>query len=163
VALKKKTRQFGSQLVHVISTSAHPLFAVFGCMPSIHLMNIITWNKVYALFPRLTFLDHEVVPTLVVHDNLKHYGEQFTKYSKRGWRLKFGFAELEEENERRYGLGYVRRVGDKRRSWVMGLDITGLTRPEKPDFVLEVSEAISFFPFQIPRAVILALCVLQRY
>jgi hypothetical protein len=85
-------------------------------------------------------MNHETVSFRVMDD---HHAALFSKYSKRGWRQQArSFREdPSQEQDMLYGLQGERRIGDPRHSWVMRLDTSGVARPEKPDFVIEVSKA----------------------
>jgi hypothetical protein len=95
-------------------------------------MNVITWNKAFALFPRTTFLRHNAYPLTVVTD---YYAKLHAKYTRRGWAMRTLPPETETPRE----LIDYRRIGD-RMSWQMSLDTQSVVRAEQPDYVVEYSQ-----------------------
>ncbi|KAI1084987.1 hypothetical protein F5B20DRAFT_122961 [Whalleya microplaca] len=130
--------------IQLIATSDSPLKAILTGNYTTALVNFISWNKAYAIFPRATFLSHETVPLKDVNE---YFGALHAKYSQRGWRMRsepvvdgpyLGPFFLGD----RFLLGNLqkpdRRVGDKD-TWILRLDTTSVQPPSKPDFVLEYS------------------------
>ncbi|RYP78129.1 hypothetical protein DL770_006919 [Monosporascus sp. CRB-9-2] len=128
--------------VQLLIMSGPPVQAILVCCYTTALINFISWNKAYSIFPRATFLLHETVPLAPVYEVV---GSHHAKWSKRGWRLRTkavytSGADIEQP------LGYLGRNGDRRigdsDTWVIRLD--GATLVDKsasfaPDSVLEYS------------------------
>ncbi|KAI1322604.1 hypothetical protein F5Y16DRAFT_386197 [Xylariaceae sp. FL0255] len=126
--------------VQIISTKESPVRAILEGFYTTCIVNFITWNKAYSLFPKATFLIHQTIPLV---DTSIYLGKLYTKYSKRGWPMwthplgQESYSKLfanngEAESNRE------RRIGDST-TWIMKLDTTSVARLEKPDSVLEYS------------------------
>lgn len=144
--------------MQLIVTRGPPAQAILRGYYTTAVVNFISWNKAYSVFPRATFLFYETVPLKIVSD---FYGRLHTKYSQRGWRMRteavkiYGGALLQPLRDSQLPLGDLtrhgnRRIGD-RDSWVMQLgDTAGIIEAQRgssssssfqltPDFVLEYS------------------------
>ena len=51
------------------------------------LVNIISWNKAFAVYPQPSFLDHKGYPLTDMSD---YFGTLLLKYRKRGWTFQGG-------------------------------------------------------------------------
>jgi hypothetical protein len=102
-------------------------------------VNIITWNKAYSIFPDYTFLEHETFMLQSLNDS---NWKGLLKYGDRRWKNR-----TSAEDERPAGkilpqslepkpFDHFRRVGDSK-TWMVELDIEVVGRPSTPDFVLE--------------------------
>lgn len=119
-------------------TCGPPLQATLRGPYTTALINFISWNKAYAIFPRLTFLWRETVPLTLVAGA---YGPLHCKYGKRGWRMRTE-STLDSKKERHL-LGDMsrkgnRRIGDKD-TWIIRLDRTAVEVSHIPDSVIECS------------------------
>ena len=94
-------------------------------------MNVITWNKAFALFPRTTFLQHDAYPLTRLTD---YYAQLHAKYTRRGWAMRTLPASSNTARE----LSGYRRVGD-RMAWQMTLDTQSVVPAAQPDYVIEYS------------------------
>lgn len=138
--------------VQLVVTRGPPVQSILRGYYTTAVINFISWNKAYSVFPRATFLLHETVPLKPVSDI---YGTLHSKYSQRGWRMRTeavifsGEAHQQPLGDRQLPLGDLtkhgsRRIGD-RDSWVMRLGDTAGVQAEEgswsfvPDFVLEYS------------------------
>ncbi|KAI1367179.1 hypothetical protein F5Y08DRAFT_336848 [Xylaria arbuscula] len=130
--------------VQLIVTCEQPVLAILGSYYTSCVVNFITWNKAYCIFPRATLLFDEMV-TLTTHSD--YNVPLYNKYSKRGWRLRtrpINLADTAENCSPRdiYPLGSClnsdRRIGSKD-TWTMKLGTAGVARPPQPDSVLEYS------------------------
>lgn len=86
-------------------------------------MNLITFDSAYSLYPRATFEERR---TLALH--VRTPGEELarSKYVDRGWRLQTDLWPHDERNPKlAFYLGTLRTMGDKL-SWVVPLDTTGV-------------------------------------
>ena len=94
-------------------------------------MNVISWNKAYALFASPTYLDHK---GYLLQRLDEHRASLLVKYGRRGW--KFQDIMWPEDQHRNDPFREVRRVGDKF-TWTLPFNTKGIERPETPDSVLE--------------------------
>ncbi|RYP71509.1 hypothetical protein DL771_004764 [Monosporascus sp. 5C6A] len=143
VDLRPKLRnQVSESRVQPVVTSGPPVQAILRWYYTTAVVNFISWNKAYSIFPRATFLLHETIPLKPVSD---FYGSRHAKWSKRGWRLRTE-AVYTSGADNEQPLGYLGRNGDRRigdrDTWVIRLD--GATQVEKsssfvPDSVLDYS------------------------
>lgn len=118
--------------IEVLITSTLPLRAILmTCYTTAH-ANILSWNKGYSLFPKITFDDDKMVLARHLDDRL---GSMLARYSKRGWRSTERLANLSDVSQ---DLMFQRRVGDNS-SWMIPLDSAGVEHPGLPDYVLEYS------------------------
>jgi hypothetical protein len=153
------TTTTGKCKVQLIATKSQPAYAILGGYYTTCIMNFISWNKAYCIFPRATLLFHETVPLWFTHSC---YSELHQKYSRRGWRMRTEpvafFRNPQEpdfflpppmQNKRRtlqqgraYPLGYNvtedRRIGAAD-TWTVTLSTAGVMRPPQPDSVLDYS------------------------
>ncbi|KAI1263505.1 hypothetical protein F5Y18DRAFT_438187 [Xylariaceae sp. FL1019] len=134
--------------VKIIATRSIPIICIMNVFRSSCIVNIITWNKAYSIFPRATFLKHRTIALRSLSQFSPGTGALHAKYSKRGWRMwthpvpfavaddlvggKKGCSDLEDE----CGPHRCRRIGD-RDTWTLKLDTMGVRRPLLPDFVIE--------------------------
>ncbi|KAF2673679.1 hypothetical protein BT63DRAFT_476162 [Microthyrium microscopicum] len=115
--------------IQVIAADGPPIRMILRSFYSTVVMNVITWNKAFALFPRTTFLQHDAYPLARLTD---YYAQLHSKYTHRGWSSR----TLPEEEDLSPELDGYRRMGDKM-AWQMSLDTHWVDPPERPDFVLE--------------------------
>ncbi|KAI8626896.1 hypothetical protein F5Y19DRAFT_487478 [Xylariaceae sp. FL1651] len=151
------------QKVQLITTKNQPVQAILNGYYTSCIVNFISWNKAYCVFPRATLLFRETVPLTPPHDNNV---ELHKKYSRRGWRLRTEAlylyrprvipmmststsAQPQQQKKtkpkyrgRFWPLGFdafnERRVGGAD-TWTMSLSTAGVSRPPQPDSVLEYS------------------------
>lgn len=93
----------------IATVRQHPVEAIVSGFYGSAVMNIITWNRAYSLFPRTTFLRREMC--VFRHVDSREEG-QLAKYEGRGWKE----CNLHPEGE----ILDARRVGDSR-TWVIKL------------------------------------------
>lgn len=91
-------------------------------------LNIISWNKAYAIFPKSSFISHKGFLAHALDINLKD------DYSRHGWRIQD--VQWAEDERRDKSFGLTRRVGDKY-TWTIPFDTTKVSWSLTPDFVLE--------------------------
>ncbi|KAI3336855.1 hypothetical protein HD806DRAFT_474993 [Xylariaceae sp. AK1471] len=136
--------------VQLIATYGQPVRAILNRYYTSCIVNFISWNKAYCIFPRATLLFHETVSLM---EPVDRNVELHNKYSRRGWRLRTSPAFFRRDHpepqrkkrrlqDRLFPLGRVglgdRRVGGAD-TWTMTLSTAGVTRPTQPDSVLEYS------------------------
>ncbi|KAI0910116.1 hypothetical protein F4823DRAFT_638049 [Ustulina deusta] len=135
--------------VQLVATKNHPVAAILGTYYTSCIVNFISWNKAYCVFPRATLLFRETV--VLTHAN-DYDVELHKKYSRRGWRLRTRPVNLgRRDRSKKYPrdtfplgvcLGQDRRIGGAD-TWTMKLGTAGVARPPQPDSVLEYSNASS--------------------
>ncbi|KAI0971890.1 hypothetical protein F4678DRAFT_80233 [Xylaria arbuscula] len=138
--------------VQLITTRHHPVQTILGSFYTSCIMNFISWNKAYCIFPRATLLFGETVPlkSPIDYDIGLH-----NKYSRRGWRQRTRAIDLSHPDGSGAGTKYPQHdihplgahlSGDRRiggsDTWTMQLDTIGVEQPEHPDSVLEYSSFI---------------------
>ena len=97
-------------------------------------VNLFSWNKAYAIYPLLTFIQHK---GYLLHDVNDHIAGLLNKYCKRGWKHQ-STAWPEEEQRENHPMRSSRRVGD-RYTWKISLGTSNVTRSQIPDDVIEYS------------------------
>ncbi|KAL8957142.1 MAG: hypothetical protein Q9183_006138, partial [Haloplaca sp. 2 TL-2023] len=132
--LRRTNPQNGtSDHVQIITSTALPIQAILQGFHGTFVMNIISSNKAYALFPHSTFISQNGV-VLRKQDDV--FQEIVQKYKKRNYCL----SELRPKDPRRWTREIVdfRRPADCR-TWTISFDGAGVECPKTPDFVLEHS------------------------
>lgn len=129
----------------LIATGGLPVQCILRCYYTSCIMNFITWNKAYSIFPNITFVRHKTVPLRAL-DHLEQ--PYYIKYRERGFDLEPRVSTREKgEFVIRPGASYAqRRIGD-RYTWTIKLD-TKDVEPATPDHLFEsnsfsISEPIS--------------------
>ena len=117
--------------IQIVHTADTPILAIFKGLYNTVVMNVIAWNKAYAIFPYLTFVRYDGI-LLKELDN--YFVNQLEKYHYRGWSIEE--SPIEDERLLRCELARTRRVGD-RFTVVIPLDTRGMSPPQVPDTVLE--------------------------
>ncbi|KAL8691236.1 MAG: hypothetical protein Q9218_003494 [Villophora microphyllina] len=117
----------------IITSHYPPLQAILRGFHGTHVINILTWNKAYALFPNTTFIIREGVALKKQDEVFQPFVE---KYEKRNYRL----TEMQKHDPRRSmsEIVEIRRPGD-RLTWSIPFDTTGMEAPNTPAYVLEHS------------------------
>ena len=119
--------------IQIISTPGQPLLAILRGFYTTVIVNLISWNKAYALYPQSSFLHHKTYLLTPMND---HFGQLLAKYEMRGW---IPQDILWPEDEALHSsILQDRRVGD-RWTWIISFNNTGVDYPEMPDSVLEYS------------------------
>jgi hypothetical protein len=109
-----------------------------GTLYTTAVVNFITWNAAYSIFPDLTFIKRStyqlVMPT-------PYFRKLVTKYGRRGWKTQETVRHEDRQNTRSLGLDdqedSARRIGDPY-TWKIDLNINGIT-PGAPSSVVEHS------------------------
>lgn len=132
--------------VQLIATPGPPVGAILRGYYMTAVVNFISWNKAYSIFPRATLLFHETVLLTKPGDyDEPQLSRNLAKYRQRGWRLRTE-SVISNSPYHRHPLGdpdkcQNRRVGDSG-TWVMRLGDTAAIEGSNsvvPDFVLEYS------------------------
>lgn len=115
--------------IKITITRVSPVVAIINLgRHSTICVNIISWNKAYAIFPKSSFIAHKGFLAHVLDGKMKD------DYSRYGWRTQD--VQWIEDAARDKSFCPERRVGDKN-SWVIGFDTTNVSWSATPDFVLE--------------------------
>ena len=110
-----------------------PIQAILTNFYTTAVVNIVTWNKAYSLFPKETLLEKKTFMLKPMDD---YFETLLRKYVRRGW----VFEEIvrREDHTPSSSIQPVRRLGD-RFSWAVRLPMENIKQPKQPDFVLEHS------------------------
>jgi hypothetical protein len=73
------------QKIQIVSTRLLPIRAILGGFYTTAVVNIISWNIAYSIFPDATFL--ESCKTYSLSWQPQAYADHLAKYEKRGWPL----------------------------------------------------------------------------
>ena len=98
------------------------------------MINIVTSNKAYSLFPLHTFVRHNTYLTKRLSE---WFSKLLLKYSQRGWETRD--IRWPEDSPSNHGLQGIRRIGD-RYTWVIPFETRQTVAPKTPDYVIEHSE-----------------------
>ncbi|KAH7356851.1 hypothetical protein BKA65DRAFT_474646 [Rhexocercosporidium sp. MPI-PUGE-AT-0058] len=118
----------------IMFTRGDPVEHILKYNRATQVMNFITWNKAYSLFPDITFLKPREQHRLQNRDYLS--AKFLDRYEQRGWKV----ANTIRPSERFPPSIYpTRRIGDAR-CWTVALNTDGVEAAEIPDFVLELGQ-----------------------
>jgi hypothetical protein len=120
--------------IQLVAVEGIPLQTLLMGFYMTAIVNFITRNKAYSIFPRHTFLQHKAYLLKPLDEYLSML---LRKYAGRGWNIQ-GHLWEEEMNDL-LSIQECRRIGD-RHSWVKTFDIKVVTPPDMLDTVLEYSE-----------------------
>lgn len=110
--------------------------AILSSFYSTVVVNFLTWNKAYAIFPLPTFVHHKGF-LLKPLDN--YISSVLEKYSRRGWR--FQGQMWPEEKGSNQPIQASRLIGDKF-TWMIPFDTSHVNWSTTPDFVLEYGDFV---------------------
>lgn len=114
--------------VQLFATKGIPVQHILRDYYTSCVLNFITWNKAFSMFPHITFIQHKTVP---LEPELDLHGSN--EYAERGWTRMHGGGKFR-------GTGFpkcvFRQVGDAS-CWNMTLDTDGVRPSSTPDFVME--------------------------
>ncbi|EMD40267.1 hypothetical protein CERSUDRAFT_44125 [Gelatoporia subvermispora B] len=112
--------------VQIILASNAPMQVVFG-FHSTCVMNVVAYDKAYALYPQATF---EERISLVCKREAERQDDALTKYEERGWSMLRVLPNSADDcDDSGFQLG-PRFLGDGH-SWVIPLDLAGVDRPPR--------------------------------
>lgn len=119
----------GAKQLKIGITRVGPVVAIINLeRRSTICLNIISWSKAYALFPKSSFISHKGFLAHALDGKLED------NYSRYGWRVQDVQGPEDERRDKSFGV--TRRVGD-RHSWTIPFDTTKVSWSPTPDFVLE--------------------------
>ncbi|KAK5271995.1 hypothetical protein LTR40_013929, partial [Exophiala xenobiotica] len=110
-----------------------PIQAILANFYTTAVVNIVTWNKAYSLFPKETLLEKKTFMLKLMDD---YFETLLRKYVRRGWDLEE--IVRREDYTPSSSIQPVRRLGD-RFTWTVRLPMESLEQSKHPDFVLEHS------------------------
>ncbi|KAL8823699.1 MAG: hypothetical protein Q9191_005627 [Dirinaria sp. TL-2023a] len=119
--------------VQLIQTKHQPLLEILRGFYTTLVVNVITWNKAYALFPQPSFVHHKAYMLKPIND---YFGKLVAKYDMRGWTSQ-GIVWPEDKASHGSILEH-RRLGD-RFTWTVPFNTEGVRHAAQPDSVLEYS------------------------
>jgi hypothetical protein len=126
----------GSQpKIQIIITEDLPIARIIESFYTTAVVNVISWNRSYAIYAAPTFKHHKTYLQKKLDDTI---GGLLRKYSQRGWQTD-DILWREEAKDPRQPFRQVRRVGD-RWTWILPLDTSGVKASKTPDSVLEYSQ-----------------------
>ena len=114
--------------------NAPALHAILEGFYATAVMNFISWNTAYSMFPLTTFVHHKNHLLQPLDD---YNASLLVKYNVRGW-ISQGVQWHEECQTTKYPFQQRRRVGDQF-SWRLPLDVTDVisSAPACPDLVMQ--------------------------
>ncbi|KAF2806278.1 uncharacterized protein BDZ99DRAFT_523738 [Mytilinidion resinicola] len=121
--------------IQIIVTKDLPIFRIVQSFYTTCVVNVISWNKAYAIYARPTFANHKTYLLRGADDII---GALLRKYSDRGWQS-HDVLWPEEARSPLNPFRTPRRVGDEF-TWTLPLSTTGVRTPKTPDSVLEYAQ-----------------------
>ncbi|KAH9948728.1 hypothetical protein B0H21DRAFT_210856 [Amylocystis lapponica] len=109
--------------------ASHTPMEIILCFHSTCVMNIISYEKAYALYPRATF---EGRRALVCATDGPRQEPAIEKYGTRGWEMVRELPEVERNAHNRDFRFGPRWISDSE-SWVIALDMAGVVPPPPPN------------------------------
>lgn len=97
-------------------------------------VNVITWNKAFSVFPLVTFIQKR---GYMLQPSDDYFMSLVVKYTQRGWKIQE--TMWPEDHRVNHPLRRYRRIGD-RYSWRIPLDISNVKWSKTPDAVLEFAQ-----------------------
>ncbi|KAH8883191.1 hypothetical protein GQ53DRAFT_432057 [Thozetella sp. PMI_491] len=118
--------------LRVTTTDVSPIQAILTSASTTAYVNVITWNKVYAIFPQQTLISHLGFPLRPLDDE---FGSGLNELADQGWTTRDivwpDFATVQTSK-----VSGLRRVGD-RSTLVIPLETDFVRGSSTPDFVIE--------------------------
>ncbi|KAL8686449.1 MAG: hypothetical protein Q9218_007098 [Villophora microphyllina] len=129
----KKRPDFTEAQIQIVITCHVPIYAILNGFYSTLVVNVISWNKAYAIYPQPSFLYHK---SYLLRRMDEYNGKSLAKYDARGWKSQ-DILWPEEEASHACMLR-SRRLND-RYTWTIPLDTQDIPPATiaAPDFVLE--------------------------
>ena len=119
--------------IQILSTRSTPVQAILHGFYTTAVVNFLSWNKAYSIFPDITFLHPRTTYPLKRID--RSYPPLLAKYEIRGWTMS---DPIPEESLYSICVNTSRHVRDYKTRKI-ALNTTGVGPPRVPDFVLESS------------------------
>ncbi|KAF4415970.1 hypothetical protein FACUT_12965 [Fusarium acutatum] len=121
--------------IRVTQTTGLPIETILTSSSTTAIVNVITWNKAYCIFPRQTLIKHEFYPLRPLDDD---FGSELNDLSLHGWTNR-DIIWPDHVREKSQSFIPVRRVADSS-SLVIALDTNSVVPQEVPDDVIELSQ-----------------------
>ncbi|KAF5677105.1 hypothetical protein FCIRC_6832 [Fusarium circinatum] len=121
--------------IRVTQTTGLPIETILTSSSTTAMVNFITWNKAYCIFPRQTLIKHECYPLRPLDDD---FGSELGELSLHGWTNR---DIIWPDHVREKSLSFIplRRVADSS-SLVIALDTNSVVPQAVPDYVIELSQ-----------------------
>lgn len=121
-----------SKTIRIRRTIGPPIYTLLDSSYTTAIINIITWNKAYCVFPRQTIVQHKLFPFKHLNDD---FGSALNLYSQQGWTTRdIIWPQLATNLVRK--MEGTRRIGDSS-SLIIPLDTSSIPRALAPDSVTE--------------------------
>ena len=117
--------------VQIVCTRKLPLSAILRGFYQTAVINVITYNKAYALFPRNTYIKHK---TYLLKEGNDYFGALLKKYRKRGWAARDILWPEEESSNKELSSAY-RRIGDRYTWTIVFGDPIDIRTDNVPNFI----------------------------
>ena len=117
--------------IQIITTTKIPIKSILRGFYSTIIVNVMSWNKVYSVFPLSTPIQHKGYQLKPIDD---HHAPLVNKYSRRGWDMQE--IMWPEEKRINHPVRKYRRLGD-RFTWTIPVDSKKVEWSKTPDYVLE--------------------------
>ncbi|KAF4336551.1 hypothetical protein FBEOM_9593 [Fusarium beomiforme] len=121
--------------IRVTRTTGLPIETILTSSSTTAIINVITWNKAYCIFPHQTLIKHEFYPLRPLDDD---FGSELSELSLQGWTAR-DIIWPDHVREKFLNLIHVRRVGDSS-SLVIPLDTHSVVTQAVPDYIIEFSQ-----------------------
>ncbi|ENH75745.1 hypothetical protein FOC1_g10003907 [Fusarium oxysporum f. sp. cubense race 1] len=121
--------------IRVTRTTGLPIETILTSSSTTAIVNVITWNKAYCIFPHQTLIKHEFYPLRPLDDD---FGSELSELSLYGWTTR-DIIWPDHAKEKFQNFIPVRRVGDSS-SLVIALDTNSVVTQAVPDYVIEFSQ-----------------------
>ncbi|KAG8527294.1 uncharacterized protein KY384_008038 [Bacidia gigantensis] len=117
--------------IRVVGTPDHPLRTILDLSHSTVVVNFITWNKAYAIFPLPTFCQHRGYLLQQLDDWERPLVQE---YSRRGWTIEE--MMWPEDHCKNHPLRPQRRTGDQQ-SWIIPFNAFNVKLSSTPDYHID--------------------------
>ncbi|KAH7180276.1 hypothetical protein DER46DRAFT_693395 [Fusarium sp. MPI-SDFR-AT-0072] len=121
--------------IRVTRTTGLPIETILTSSSTTAIVNVITWNKAYCIFPHQTLIKHEFYPLRPLDDD---FGSELSELSLHGWTTR-DIIWPDHVRQKFQNFLPVRRVGDSS-SLVIALDTNSVVTQAVPDYVIEFSQ-----------------------
>ena len=120
--------------IQLILTGDLPAASIIRGFYTTTIVNIITWNKAYSLFPE-TIIGRQTYPLARRYED--YHPDVIKKYTNRGWEVIVSLPQKPKFINKTKSLCTTgtRHIGDSY-TWQISLDTTGIRPPPVPDFVI---------------------------
>ena len=131
---ERSTPSGGPMVIQIVITRDLPIQAILKGFYMTTVVNAITWNKAYAIFPLTTFVRRKGYMLKPPND---FYATLRVRYAERGWPSQS--IQWPTEAMSNNPIRFIRRVGDQY-TWIIDLDTNGIKQSKTPDSVIEYAD-----------------------